>query len=156
MSGCSGLLLDLGILTRLRGSHQDPEVARFLQLRRHQRIFISALTLCELADAGSGDAANPEAWLRELTERFAANILPVDHGTALACRSRGPGESVPGDAGKLRSPAVLAATARQHRLTVVSSVPLHYAGLDVRVLDPLAASDPAASDPAASPSADAT
>lgn len=151
MSGCSGLLLDLGILTRLRGSHQDPEVARFLQLRRHQRIFISALTLCELADSGSGDAVNPEAWLRELTERFAANILPVDHGTALACRSGGPGESGPGEPSTFRSTAVLAATARQHRLTVVSSVPLHYAGLDVRVLDPLAASDPAAS-----PSADAT
>ena len=151
MSGCSGLLLDLGILTRLRGSHQDPEVARFLQLRRHQRIFISALTLCELPNSGSGDAVNPEAWLRELTERFAANILPVDHGTALACRSGGPGESGPGEPSTFRSTAVLAATARQHRLTVVSSVPLHYAGLDVRVLDPLAASDLVAS-----PSADVT
>lgn len=144
MSGCSGLLLDPGILARLRGTRQDPEVAQFLQLRRHQRIFISALTLFELADStGSEDEANPEAWLRELTERFAANILPVDHGTVLAGRSRGQGESGPGESGRLRSPAVLAATARQHRLTVVSAEPVHYAGLDVRVLDPLAASHPA-------------
>lgn len=143
MSSSSGLLLDIGILTRIRGSAPDPVVAEFLDRRRHQRMFISALSLCELpasadpagaepasADpAGADPVAGPaDGWVRELTARFAANILPVDHHVALVCES-----------GDLLSPAILAATARHYHLTVVSADPARYAGLDVRILNPLLA-----------------
>ena len=133
MSSSSGLLLDLGILMRLRGASPDPVIAEFLHRRRHQRMFISALTLCELsaqaqehAPAG-GTTASEDGWLQELAERFAANILPVDHHIALACEQHGP-----------RSQAILAATARHHHLTVVSVDASGYAGFDVGILDPLA------------------
>lgn len=151
MSASSGLLLDLGVLTRIRGASPDPGLVQFLHRRRHQRIFISALTLCELDDGGGngnggGDAGPAGGWLRELAERFAANILPVDHHIALACRPAPASE--PGGA---CVPAILAATARHHRLTVVSTEASAYAGLDVRVLDPLAEqispSGPAAAPP---------
>ena len=138
MSSSTGLLLDLGILLRLRGASPDPVIADFLHRRRHQRMFISALTLCELPahthahappqpPEGNGGASDGD-WLQELTERFAANILPVDHHVALACNQNGP-----------RSYAILAATAQRHHLTVVSADASRYTGFNVGVLDPLAA-----------------
>lgn len=126
MSSSSGLLLDIGILTRIRGSAPDPVVAEFLDRRRHQRMFISALSLCELPAAGDPGAGPADGWVRELTARFAANILPVDHHVALVC-----------EAGTFLSPVILAATARHHHLTVVSADPARYAGLEVRILNPL-------------------
>ncbi|MCC9195456.1 hypothetical protein QNO08_03775 [Arthrobacter sp. zg-Y820] len=131
MNTSSGLLLDIGILTRIRGASPDPVITDFLARRRHQRMFISALSLCELSPARDPDSAAEDGWVRELATRFAANILPVDHHVALACEHNGP-----------LSPAVLAATARHHHLTVVSADAARYAGLDVRVLDPLAEPQP--------------
>lgn len=134
MSTSAGLLLDLGVLAQIRSGSPDPALVRFLQLNRHQRVFISALTLCELAgQPDAGPARDPAAageppetdWLQELSERFADNILPVDTRVALACQAAGP-----------RIPAVIAATARCHNLTVVSTDTADYERLGVAVVAP--------------------
>lgn len=135
MSGSSGLLLDVGILIRIRGKTPDPVIVEFLHRRRHQRMFISALTLCELSQVRDPDGESVDEWVRELADRFAANILPVDHHVVLACANAG-----------LLGPAILAATARHHHLSIVSVDPADYDGVDLRIVDPLAPTGTAAAE----------
>ena len=113
MSSPSGLLLDTPVLAEVRSESPDAAVVHFLRGRSHLRVFVSALTVGELESSSPG-------WLRELSSRFAANILPVDHEIALLWRTLP--EAVPGDArGALRT--WLAATAIQRNLTVVTPEP---------------------------------
>lgn len=113
MSGPTGLLLDTPVLAEVRSGSPDPAVVGFLRSRSHLRVFVSALSVGEL------ESTAPD-WLRELSSRFTANILPVDHEVALRWRTLPP--PPPGDSrGALRS--WLAATAIERNLTVVTPEP---------------------------------
>ncbi|MER2136193.1 MAG: PIN domain-containing protein [Arthrobacter sp.] len=126
MSGPSGLLLDTPVLAEVRSDSPDPAVVGFLRSRSHLRIFVSALTLGELESFAPG-------WLRELSTRFAANILPVDHEVALLRRTLP--EPAPGDArGALRT--WLAATAIAHDLNVVTGEPEAFVAYGASAVSP--------------------
>ena len=126
MSGPSGLLLDTPVLAEVRSESPDPAVVGFLRSRSHLRVFVSALTVGELESSSPG-------WLRELSTRFAGNILPVDHEVALLWRTLP--EPVPGDTrGALRT--WLAATAIQRNLMVVTSEPEAFVACGASALSP--------------------
>lgn len=126
MSGPSGLLLDTPVLAEVRSDSPDPAVVSFLRSRSHLRVFVSALTVGEL------ESSSP-AWLRELSARFTANILPVDHETALLWRTL-PEPALQDPRGTLKS--WLAATAIQRRLTIVTPEPESFVACGAQAVSP--------------------
>ncbi|EMY34807.1 plasmid stability protein [Arthrobacter crystallopoietes BAB-32] len=133
MNEPSGLLLDTDVLAEVRQPRPHPAVVDFLQRRRHLGIYISALSVAELHVLGNrdnGGADDGGAWLGELTSRFAGFILPVDLRVALAWAPM---------AGHVQVSAVdslVAATAVQHCLTIVSRNVDGYRKLAVPAIDP--------------------
>ncbi|MFT4471170.1 PIN domain-containing protein [Arthrobacter sulfonylureivorans] len=127
-----GLLLDTDVVAELRRENPDPAVVEFLQRRRRSRVYISALTLGELHALSTQDSAltgQADAWLVELTERFAAYILPVDLQVAAAWAPLAI-QDVPA------VESLIAATAVKHCLTVVSGNAEGYRRLSVEACDP--------------------
>lgn len=145
MNQASGLLLDTDVVADIRSSSPDPAVIKFLRLRRHQRLYLSVLTIGELYrlhGVGPGPASGDDSsagesnhdpgcqWVEELRQRFPANILPIDAAVAV---ERAPLASVPGlDA----MDSLIAATALRHRLTVVCRDVDRFAQLGLNVVTP--------------------
>ncbi|MBE8527834.1 plasmid stabilization protein [Amycolatopsis sp. H6(2020)] len=147
----TGLLLDSGILAQLRGSAPDRAVVAFLRRRAHRVLYVSVLSLGELAARFPGPET--DRWLDELAERFRGHLLPVDDAVARAWAARplpaGPAglrsvadDEEPGEApGETAGPedgvhGLLAATARVHGLSVVSAQAAAYRAWGVEALDP--------------------
>ncbi|MET1154110.1 PIN domain-containing protein [Arthrobacter sp.] len=127
-----GLLLDTDVVAELRLENPDPAVVEFLQRRRRSRVYISALTLGELHALSTQDSAltgRADSWLLELTDRFAAYILPVDLEVAEAWAPLAI-QDVPA------VESLIAATALKHCLTVVSGNAEGYRRLSVEACDP--------------------
>jgi len=127
-----GLLLDTDVVAELRRENPAPAVVEFLQRRRRSRVYISALTLGELHALSTQDSAlagQADSWLAELTERFAAYILPVDLQVAEAWAPLAI-QDVPA------VESLIAATAVKHCLTVVSGNAEGYRRLSVEACDP--------------------
>ncbi len=127
-----GLLLDTDVVAELRRENPAPAVVEFLQRRRRSRVYISALTLGELHALSTQDSAlsgQADSWLAELTERFAAYILPVDLQVAEAWAPLAV-QDVPA------VESLIAATAVKHCLTVVSGNAEGYRRLSVEACDP--------------------
>ena len=123
MNGRAGLLLDVPVLAEIRSGNASPALVGFLRSRSSLRIFISVLALGELPQSDL-------SWLRELTERYACHLLPVDHETALVSAG------LDHDAGALT--ALMASTAILHDLCVVTDRPQEYAALGAAAVDPWA------------------
>lgn len=133
-----GLLLDTDVVAELRRENPDPAVVAFLQRRRRSRVYISALTLGELHALSTQDSAlagRADSWLVELTERFAAYILPVDLQVAEAWAPLAV-QDVPA------VESLIAATAVKHCLTVVSGNAEGYRRLSVEACDPWKSAPP--------------
>jgi len=109
-------------------------------------LFLSAVTIAEIADGianakregAKRKAADLSAWLQTLLHLYADRVLPFDGATAeiagaLSDLARGRGHS-PGFAD-----IAIAATARQHDLTILSRNERDFAPMDVVVVDPLKA-----------------
>jgi predicted nucleic acid-binding protein len=112
----SGLLLDTDVIVELRSPHPDAAVTDFLRRRRHQRIFVSALTIGELHLVSRTDTQyqHMAEWVQDFVDRYGPNILPVD--AAVAARW-GP-MLTDGEMSAVDS--LIAATAAQKNLSVVS------------------------------------
>jgi predicted nucleic acid-binding protein len=106
-------------------------------------LFVSAVTIAEIADGiakarregATRKAARLSAWLRALLHLYADRILPFDVPTAeiagaLSDLARGRGHS-PGFAD-----IAIAATARRHRLKILSRNERDFAPMDASVVDP--------------------
>jgi predicted nucleic acid-binding protein len=106
-------------------------------------LFLSAVTIAEIADGiakakregAKRKASDLSAWLRTVLHLYGNRVLPFDSATAeiagaLADLARGRGHA-PGFAD-----IAIAATARQHNLTILSRNERHFAPMDVAVLDP--------------------
>ena len=120
------------MVAELRRENPAPAVVEFLQRRRRSRVYISALTLGELHALSTQDSAlsgQADSWLAELTERFAAYILPVDLQVAEAWAPLAI-QDVPA------VESLIAATAVKHCLTVVSGNAEGYRRLSVEACDP--------------------
>ncbi len=118
-------LLDTCVVSELVRQRPDPGVIRWLDQVEERRLYVSVLTLGELA---KGVAKLPETprrnalqeWLEhDLVERFAGRIVPVDDAVALAWgRLQGEAERA-----GVKLPVIdslLVATAECHALTVVT------------------------------------
>ena len=113
------------------------------------QLYISAVTIAEVEDGiakarregATRKAADLDAWLETLLHLYGERIFAFDiatarHAGALSDRARAQGQA-PGFAD-----IIIAATALQHQLTILSRNPGHFGPLGVHVLDPFAALPP--------------
>jgi predicted nucleic acid-binding protein len=131
-------LLDTAIVWELRGARAgrcDPGVAAWTSSRPRTELFVSALTPAELgvaaAQVARGDKAGSAAIKRWAETRiiaaFEGRVLPVD--AAIAVRAGALGYADMRD-------ALIAATALEHGLTLVTRRPAAFKLGRVRTFDP--------------------
>lgn len=134
------VLLDTCVLAELRRPQGDPAVKAAVDLISDDALYLSALTLGEIA---GGIARLPvgrkrrglEAWMAGLEGQFADRILAVDGETArlwgeLSARVRQAGLVLPAVDG------LLAATGLRHGLHIMTHHTPHLAATGVPILDP--------------------
>jgi predicted nucleic acid-binding protein len=136
-----GYLLDTNCVSEAVRLRPEPRVMRWLETADESLLYLSVLTLGEIR---KGVAFLPqsrrrtllESWLEaELQTRFAARILSIDAAVAdrwgllaAAAKKKGKGLST--------IDGLLAATAIQHNLTIVSRNDSDFAGIPVPVFNP--------------------
>jgi predicted nucleic acid-binding protein len=137
----NGFLVDTNIPSELTRPRPEPLVAEFLKAAGKERVYVSVLTLGEICKGIAGLPASArrtdlQNWLDTVMRPwFAGRVLPI---TASIAERWG---FLAGDA-KLRGTplsvvdGLLAATALQHDLTVVSRNVRDFSGLGVTLLDP--------------------
>jgi predicted nucleic acid-binding protein len=121
---------------------QRPELIAWMDANS-PTLFLSAITIAEIADGiakarregATRKASGLSAWLRALLHLYGDRVLPFDTPTAevagaLTDLARGRGHS-PGFAD-----IAIAATARRHRLTILSHNARDFAAVNVAVIDP--------------------
>jgi|ERR1017187_1045696 predicted nucleic acid-binding protein len=129
-------LLDTNVISELRKNKPHGGVLAWIDTIADEEIFLSALTLGEL-QAGveltrrqnPAKAAQIEAWLGQVAGSY--QILPMD-GRLFREWAR----LMDGRPDQLLEDAMLAATARVHRLTVVTRNTRDFKLFDVPVFDP--------------------
>jgi predicted nucleic acid-binding protein len=137
----SGFLLDTNCISELIRPKPDPRVVDWMRAVEESLLYLSILTLGEIR---KGAAMLPqsrrrtylESWLElDVRVRFSGRILAIDHAvadrwgwlTAAAERKGKPLAAIDG---------LLAATALEHNLTVVSRNTADFAHTHVPVLNP--------------------
>ena len=137
----SGFLLDTNCISELVRSKPEPRVLRWMEAADESLLYLSVLTLGEIR---KGVAALPqgirrthlETWLKlELRARFSGRVLSIDTAVAdrwglLAAEAKRKGKALSAIDG------LLAATALQHNLTIVSRNVSDFAGTQATVLNP--------------------
>ena len=131
-------LIDTNVLSELRRKQPDPSVVDWIQARPRQSLFLSVLTLGEIRKGLERleDTARKQSlldWLEvALPNFFLGRMLAVDAHTAdrwgrLMAQAGRPLPAIDG---------LLAATALQHDLTLVTRNIKDFSGLEVRLLNP--------------------
>jgi len=129
-------LLDTNVISELRKPRPHGAVVAWLSDQEDEQLFLSAVTTGEL-QAGierarrqdPAKAAEIENWLDQLAGSY--QILPMD----TAC-FREWGRLMDQKPDHLLEDAMIAATARVHRLTVATRNEQDFRQLDVRILNP--------------------
>ena len=136
-------LLDTNVLSALRRPDRHPGPVAWLEAQRDSDIFLSVVTVAEvergiaLQRPTNPDFARDLAlWAERILAWFADRILPVD--TAAARRWGHLSASL----GNQDVDLLIAATALEHGLTVVTRNVRHFAPTGVSVMDPFG--DPSA------------
>ncbi|MDE2802319.1 MAG: type II toxin-antitoxin system VapC family toxin [Chloroflexota bacterium] len=137
-------LLDTNVLSALRRPDRNPAPAAWLQAQRDSDIFLSVVTIAEvergiaLQRPSNPDFARDLAlWAERILSWFADRILPVDAATA---RRWG---VLSASLGNQDIDLLIAATALEHGLTVVTRNVRHFTPTGVAVLDPFGEPDEA-------------
>jgi predicted nucleic acid-binding protein len=137
----SGFLLDTNCISEVVGARAEPRVLAWLEAADERLLYLSVLTLGEIRK-GVGMLAEGkrrtrlETWIDvELSARFSGRILPVDLGVAdrwgvLAADAKRKGRPLAVIDG------LLAATALEYNLTVVSRNANDFANTQVAVVNP--------------------
>lgn len=129
-------LLDTNVVSELRKRKPHGAVLAWLDSVEDANLFISAVTIGEIQagievtrEQDEAKAAELEAWLDVLASAY--NVLPMD-----AVTFREWGRLTHRKSDTLLEDALIAATARQHKLTVVTRNVADFKALGVKVLDP--------------------
>ena len=130
-------LIDTDVLSALRKRERNPEVAGWLSDQRAGDIHLSVVSIGEIERSlvavkgrDPAFAARLEDWLDALVRLHGDRILPVDLSVARRWGrlSRQAGHAAPD--------LLIAATALEHGLTIVTRNTRHFAPTGVPVLDP--------------------
>ena len=131
-------LLDTDVLSALRRRERNPETVRWVEGRRTSDLYISVVTVGEI-ERGIGQqqrrdpsfARDLALWLDRVLAWYSDRILPVDAATA---RRWGQLSAILGND---RADLLIAATAMEHGLTVVTRNVRHFEPTGVRVVSPV-------------------
>ncbi|HKV39238.1 MAG TPA: type II toxin-antitoxin system VapC family toxin [Blastocatellia bacterium] len=137
----SGFLLDTNCISELVSARPEPHIVDWLGATDEELLYLSVLTLGEIRKgvallAQSKRRTSLETWLEvELLARFSGRILPInsavaDRWSVLAAESKRKGKPLAVIDG------LLAATALEYNLTVVSRNAGDFANTPVAVLNP--------------------
>jgi len=135
------LILDTNVISRMRRMERTPPAFRhWAQGVDHEAVYLSAITLMEIENGIIGAehrdrpfAAILRTWQDQVLARFAGRIIPVDHGVALRCARLNAIRSID------VPDALIAATALDHRLTLVTHNVRHFTGFGLDILNPFPA-----------------
>ena len=135
-------LIDTDVLSALRKRERNPEVAQWIADQRDTDLYLSVASIGEierdLAAVKGRDlalAARLEDWLDAVLRHYGNRILPVDLPVA---RRWG---RLFQQAGNADPDLLIAATALEHGLTVVTRNTRHFKPTGVPVLDPSTPTD---------------
>jgi hypothetical protein len=130
-------LLDTNVLAELRKPRPHPAVAAWYDGVADEELFLSVLAVGEIQQGVARlrrkdprRAAGYEAWLGKLRREFADRVLPVSQEVALEWGRLSAGDPLPVVDG------LMAATARVHRLTVVTRNVADFEPTGVALLNP--------------------
>ena len=136
-------LVDTNVVSAAAPSRTVPQGLVEWMDAHSDALFLSVVTLAEIEDGiakarregATRKSSDLAAWLEAVLHLYGNRILAFDSPTAriagsIADRARGQGHA-PGLAD-----IIIAATARQHGLTILSRNTRHFEPLGVRVLDP--------------------
>ena len=137
----SGFLLDTNCISELVRTRPEPRVLEWMEAADESLLYISVLTLGEIRKGVAGlpqgkRQTQLEMWLElDLQARFSGRILPVDALIAdrwglMAAEAKRKGWALSAVDG------LLAATALQHNLTIVSRNISDFANTQVQSLNP--------------------
>jgi predicted nucleic acid-binding protein len=137
----SGFLLDTNCISELVRSQPEPRVLEWMEEADESLLYLSVLTLGEVRKGLAGLPQSKrrtrlESWLElELQARFSGRILPInaivaDRWGVLAAAAKRNGRSLSAIDG------LLAATALQHNLTIVSRNVRDFASTQVPIVNP--------------------
>ena len=130
-------LLDTVILSELRRKLRNAGVVGWISTQSTADLYLSTITLGEIERGiaqqkaiNPGFAATLAGWLDRILTRYADRILPVDASTA---RRWG---RLSAQLGNDSADLIIAATALEHGLTVVTRNTRHFGPTGVPVLNP--------------------
>lgn len=130
-------LIDTDVLSLLRRSERSPRIGRWMAGQRTTDLYMSVVSVAEIErgitrqrDRDPAFAGLLAAWLDTVLSLYGNRILPVDASTA---RRWG---RLSGELGHEGTDLLIAATALEHGLTVVTRNVRHFEPTGVPVLDP--------------------
>jgi predicted nucleic acid-binding protein len=137
----NGFLLDTNCISELVRNRPEPSVLKWIDAADESLLYLSVLTLGEIRRGVAGlpqsrRRSQLEAWLEvDLQARFAGRILPIDAAVAdrwglLAAEAKRRGRTISSIDG------LLAATAMEHNLTIVSRNVTDFTNTQAAVLNP--------------------
>ena len=130
-------LVDTDVLSLLRRPERSPRIGRWIAAQRTTDLYVSVVSVAEIERGITRQRRRDPAfasllarWLDTVLSLYGDRILPVDAPTA---RRWG---RLPGDLGHEGTDLLIAATALEHGLTVVTRNVRHFEPTGAQVLDP--------------------
>ena len=134
------ILLDTMVLSEIRKSRPSPKVIAWLKAQREDQLFISVISLGEIARGiEKARKTDPEfahaltQWLETMQSLYANRILPI---TPPIARLWGEWSAKLGHDG---ADVLIAATAQVHRLQVATRNVKHFEKMSVEIVNPFEA-----------------